>query len=42
MNIDGKLLVTRRFLMNKKYIVRLTDEERLICEEVIKKLKGTS
>ena len=28
--------------MNKKYIVRLTDEERLICEEVIKKLKGTS
>ncbi len=28
--------------MNKKYLVRLTDEERLICEEVIKKLKGTS
>jgi hypothetical protein len=28
--------------MNKKYIVRLTDEERQTCTEVIKKLKGTS
>ena len=28
--------------MNKKYIVRLTDEERAICEAIIKKLKGTS
>jgi Homeodomain-like domain len=28
--------------MNKKYIVRLTDEERQDCLEVIKKLKGTS
>jgi hypothetical protein len=28
--------------MNKKYIVRLTDEERQVCTEVIKKLKGTS
>jgi hypothetical protein len=28
--------------MNKKYIVRLTDEERRACEEVVKKLKGTS
>jgi hypothetical protein len=26
----------------KKYIVRLTDEEREACTEVIKKLKGTS
>ena len=26
----------------KKYIVRLTDEERQVCQEVIKKLKGTS
>ena len=28
--------------MNKKYIVRLTDEERAICESTIKKEKGTS
>ena len=28
--------------MNKKYIVRLTDEERQTCTEIIKKLKGTS
>lgn len=28
--------------MNKKFIVRLTDEERAICQEVIKKLKGSS
>lgn len=28
--------------MNKKYIIRLTDEERQTCEDVIKKLKGTS
>ncbi len=28
--------------MNKKYIVRLTDEERRTCTEIIKKLKGTS
>ena len=28
--------------MNKKYIVRLSDQERLTCTEVIKKLKGTS
>jgi len=28
--------------MNKKYIVRLTDAERRVCEEVVKKLKGTS
>lgn len=28
--------------MNKKYVVRLSDEERAICEGVIKKLKGTS
>ncbi len=27
--------------MQKKYIVRLTDEERGILEEVVKKLKGT-
>ena len=28
--------------MNKKYIVRLADEERGVCQEVVKKLKGTS
>lgn len=28
--------------MHKKYIVRLSDEERVICQAVIKKLKGSS
>jgi len=28
--------------MNKKYIVRLSDEERQTCLEVVKQLKGTS
>ncbi len=28
--------------MNKKYIVRLSDEERGRCQDVIKKLKGSS
>jgi DNA-directed RNA polymerase sigma subunit (sigma70/sigma32) len=28
--------------MNKKYIVRLFDTERRCCEEVVKKLKGSS
>lgn len=28
--------------MSKKYIVRLSDEERQVCQEVVKKLKGTS
>ena len=28
--------------MHKKYIVRLTDEERQTCRDVVKKLKGTS
>ena len=28
--------------MNKKYVVRLTEEERGVCAEVVKKLKGTS
>jgi hypothetical protein len=28
--------------MNKKFIVRLSDEERRICQEVVKKLKGSS
>ena len=28
--------------MYKKYIVRLSDEERRVCHEVVKKLKGSS
>ncbi len=28
--------------MYKKYIVRLSDEERGVCQEVVKKLKGSS
>jgi len=28
--------------MNKKYIVRLSQDERQVCLEVVKKLKGSS
>ena len=28
--------------MNKKFIVRLSDEERAVCQAVVKKLKGSS
>jgi len=28
--------------MHKKYIVRLSEQERQVCQEVVKKLKGTS
>src|SRR4051812_6279528 len=28
--------------MNKKFIVRLADEERAVCQEIVKKLKGSS
>src|SRR3984885_6118516 len=28
--------------MNKKFIVRLSDEERVVCQEIIKNLKGSS
>jgi len=28
--------------MNKKFIVRLSDEERGVCQQVIKNLKGSS
>jgi hypothetical protein len=28
--------------MNKKYVVRLSDEERGVCQEIIKNLKGSS
>lgn len=28
--------------MNKKYIVRLSNEERVVCQEIVKNLKGSS
>ena len=28
--------------MNKKYVVRLSEEERTVCQEIIKNLKGSS
>ena len=28
--------------MHKKYVVRLSDDERDVCQEIIKKLKGSS
>ena len=28
--------------MYKKYVVRLSEQERQVCDEVVKKLKGTS
>jgi hypothetical protein len=28
--------------VNKKFIVRLSDEESVVCREIIKKLKGSS
>jgi len=42
LGLVGKLLITRRFPMHKKYVVRLSDEERGVCQEIIKHLKGSS
>ena len=28
--------------MNKKYIVRLSDKERGVCQDIVKRLNGTS
>lgn len=28
--------------MNKKYLVRLSDKERGVCQDIVKRLKGTS
>ncbi|MGL6094999.1 MAG: helix-turn-helix domain-containing protein [Fimbriiglobus sp.] len=42
LSILGNLHVNREVLMNKKYIVRLSDEERAICEATLKQEKGTS
>jgi len=41
-SILGNLHVNKEVAMNKKYIVRLTDEERAICEATIKKETGKS
>ena len=38
----GNLHINKEVAMNKKYIVRLTDEERAICEAAIKKETGKS
>jgi hypothetical protein len=40
--ILGNLLTIKEIAMNKKYIVRLMDEERAICEATIKKETGKS
>ena len=29
-------------MYNKKYIIRLSDEERNVCQDIVKRLKGTS
>src|SRR5713101_9571065 len=42
LGLVGKLLMTRRFPMHKKFVVRLSDEERGVCQEIIKHLKGSS
>jgi hypothetical protein len=39
-SILGNIHVNKEVAMNKKYIVRLTDEERAICEATIKKETG--
>ena len=41
-NMRNFFVATRRFAMNKKYIIRLSDAEREQCQLVVKKLKGTS
>src|SRR5436190_2456981 len=38
----GNLAGHKEVPMNKKYIVRLTDEERAVCETTIKNEKGKS
>lgn len=40
--ISGNLLTTKEVAMNKKYIVRLTNAERAICETTIKTETGKS
>jgi len=42
LRVYGILPITRRCPMYKKYIVRLSEEERGVCQQVIKRLKGSS
>src|SRR5260370_36022716 len=42
LRLFGRRLITRRFPMNKKVVVRLSDEERGVCQEIIKNLRGSS
>ena len=39
--IGGKVPSKRQGCMDKKYVVRLIDEERAVCQEIVKKLKGS-
>ena len=40
--IFGRLRGTRRCPLHKKYFVRLSDEERGVCQDVVQRWKGTS
>jgi Homeodomain-like domain len=40
--ISGNLSLSKEVAMNKKYIVRLSDEERAVCEATIQNEKGKS
>jgi Homeodomain-like domain len=42
LGIAGTIPVTRRCPMMKKYVVRLSDDERGVCQGIIKDLKGSS
>jgi hypothetical protein len=39
---NWELSFNKEVPVNKKYIVRLSDAERRVCEQTVKKLKGTS
>ena len=38
----GRLRGTRRCPVNKKYVVRLSEQERAACQDIVKRLKGSS
>ncbi len=40
--VSGNHFVEKEVSRNKKYLVRLTDEERAVCEATIKNQKGKS
>ena len=42
LNEIAESLFYKEVLMNKKYVVRLSDAGRLVCDEVVQKLKGSS